>query len=130
MIIAVCLEGALSDPSHRNELKNDSYEDYQAAVSEDVPNEKLINFLKRWDGEIAVYSTTPDNLRPAVLQWLLDRDLEVDKLILKKKNDFRPDAEIKIGMVKSLDKECEVVVENAMKVAEALRADGYLVIQV
>lgn len=130
MTIAVCLEGVLSDPSHRNDLRNESYEDYQAAVSEDEPNKKLIEFLKLVEDEIVVYSTTPDNLRPAVLQWIIDQDLEVDQLLLKKKSDYRPDQEIKIGMIKSLDSQCKVVVENSMKVAEALRADGYLVIQV
>lgn len=130
MILAVCLEGVLSDPSHRNHLKNDSYEEFQAAVSSDEPNQKLISYLKHWPHEIAVYSTTPDNLRPAVLQWLIEQDLEVDHLILKKKSDYRPDAEIKVDMVKKLDKQCEFVLENANKVAEALRADGYLVIQV
>lgn len=129
MILAVCLEGVLSDPSHRNDLKNESYENYQAAVSDDEPNLKLINYLKHWDDEIAVYSTTPENLRPAVLQWLIEQDLEVDHLILKKKNDYRPDMDIKIEMIKKLDSECEFVVENSLKVAEALRADGYLVLQ-
>lgn len=130
MILAVGLEGVLSDPSHRNELKNESYEEYQAAVSGDTPNEKLISYLKHWPHEIAVYSTTPENLRPAVLQWLLEKDLEVDHLLLKKKNDYRSDHEIKIEKIKSLDNDCQFVVENSLKVAEALRADGYLVIQV
>lgn len=130
MIIAVCLEGTLSDNNHRKDLRDESYEAYQAAVKDDVPNLKLIEFLKLWGGEIVVYSTTPDNLRPAVIQWLLEKDLEVDKLILKKKNDYRQDQEIKIEMIKSLDNRCKFVVENVNKVAEALRADGYLVIQV
>lgn len=130
MILAIALEGTLSDSSHRNDLKNTSYEDYQAAVSGDEVNEKLINYLKHWDDEILVYSTTPDNLRPAVLQWLIDKGLEVDHLLLKKKNDFRTDQEIKVGMIKSLDGDCEFVVENSTKVAESLRAEGYLVIQV
>jgi hypothetical protein len=130
MTIAVCLEDVLSDASHRYELRNESYEAYQAAVSEDEPNLKLIDFLKKINDEIVVYSTTPDNLRPAVLQWLMDQDLEVEHLILKKKSDYRTDQEIKIEMIKSLDKRCKHVIENSMKVAEALRADGYLVIQV
>lgn len=130
MSIAVCLEGTLSDNSHRNDLRDESYEAYQAAVSQDVPNTKLIDFLKKVGGEIVVYSTTPDNLRPAVLKWIIDQDLEVDDVILKKKHDYRPDHEIKIDMVKSLDSRYQFVVENSTKVAEALRADGYLVIQV
>lgn len=130
MTIAVCLEDVLSDPSHRYELRNESYEAYQAAVSEDAPNLKLIDFLRKVDDDIVVYSTTPDNLRPSVLQWLIDQDLEVDRLLLKKKSDYRTDHEIKIEMVKSLDNLCKHVIENSTKVAEALRADGYLVIQV
>lgn len=130
MTLAVCFEGVLSDNSHRNDLKNESYEDYQAAVSEDEPNLKLIEFLKVWKEEIVVYSTTPENLRPAMLQWFIDQGLEVDHLMLKKKSDYRTDKEIKIDMVKSLDTRCKFVIENSNKVAEALRADGYLVIQV
>lgn len=130
MTVAVCFEGVLSDNSHRNELKNESYEDYQAAVSEDAPNLKLIEFLNTWKEEIVVYSTTPENLRPAMLQWFIDQNLEVDHLLLKKKSDYRTDKEIKIDMVKSLDTRCKFVIENSNKVAEALRADGYLVIQV
>lgn len=130
MILAVCLEGVLSDNSHRNDLRDESYEAYQAAVSQDSPNVQLIEFLKNVDYEIAVYSTTPDNLRPSVLQWLIDQDLEVDHLLLKKKSDYRPDHEIKTDMVKRLDKRCKFVIENSTKVAESLRAEGYLVIQV
>jgi hypothetical protein len=130
MILAVCLEGVLSDSSHRNELKNESYEDYQAAVSNDTPNEKLIEYLHTWPYEIVVYSTTPENLRPAVLNWLMEQDVQIDHLLLKKKSDFRTDQEVKLDMIKSLSKECKFVIENSLKVAEALRADGYLVIQV
>lgn len=129
-MIAVALEGTLSDSSHRNELRNESFEEYQAAVSGDIANEKLISFLKHFPNEIIVYSTTPENLRPSVLNWFLENDLEVEKVLLKKKSDYRPDQEIKIEMVKSLDSECKYVIENSVKVAEALRSEGYLVLQV
>lgn len=129
MKIAVSLEGVLSDASHRQELRNESFYDYQAAVSDDAPNLKLVSFLKYWGEEVVVYSTTPDNLRPAITQWLLDHDIEVDDLLLKKKNDYRPEWEIKFDMIKSLDAECEVVIENSTKVADLLRSEGYLVLQ-
>lgn len=130
MTLAVCLEGVLSDPSHRYDLRNDSFEDYQAAVDKDEPNIKLINFLKNWSSDIYVYSTTPDNLRPTIIQWLVDNELNVEGLLLKKKNDYRPDHEVKIDMIKSLDNCCDFVIENSVKVAESLRADGFLVLQV
>lgn len=130
MTLAVCLEGTLSDPSHRSDLRNDSFENYQAAVNKDEPNIKLIEFLKNWSSDIYVYSTTPDNLRPAILQWLVQQDLEVEGLILKKKNDYRPDHEVKMDMIKTLDNCCSFVIENSVKVAESLRAEGYLVLQV
>lgn len=129
-MIAVALEGTLSDASHRNDLRNESFEEYQAAVSGDTANEKLISFLKHFPNEIVVYSTTPENLRPSILTWFLENDLEFEKILLKKKSDYRPDQEIKIEMVKSLDSECKYVIENSVKVAEALRAEGYLVLQV
>jgi hypothetical protein len=129
-MIAVALEGVLSDTSHRNDLRNESFEDYQAAISGDTPNKKLIEFLKHFPNEIVVYSTTPDNLRPAVLEWCLENDLNVEKVLLKKKSDYRTDQEIKIEMIKSLDSECKYVIENSIKVAELLRAEDYLVLQV
>lgn len=130
MTLAIALEGVLSDPSHRQELRNSSFEDYQNAVSEDTPNVKLIEFLKNWGDEVVVYSTTPENLRPAITKWLFDNEVEVDQLILKKKSDFRTDHEIKIDMIKSIDSPCDFVIENSIKVADALRAENYLVLQI
>lgn len=129
LALAVALEGVLSDASHRQELRNESFEIYQAAVAEDAPNQKLINFLKLWGDDIIVYSTTPENLRPAITQWLLKYEIEVEQLLLKKKSDFRPDHEVKFEMIKSLDSCCEFVIENSIKVADLLRAEGYLVLQ-
>lgn len=130
MKIAVALEGTLSDAGHRFDLKNESFEAYQNAVGGDEPNQKLIDFLNLLPFDIVVYSTTPENLRPTVNDWFFEHDAEVDELLLKKKNDFRTDAEVKIGMIESLDKDCIAVVENSTKVADLLREKGYLVIHV
>lgn len=129
-MIAICLEGVLSDPTHRYNLRNESFEEYQAAVSGDTINEKLVEFLSHFPNEIVVYSTTPENLRPSVLALLLDSGLNVEKVILKKKSDYRQDQEIKVEMIKNLDSDCKFVIENSVKVAELLRAEGYLVLQV
>lgn len=130
MKIAVALEGTLSDASHRFDLKNESFEAYQNAHDKDEPNQKLIDFLNNSPDEIVVYSTTPDNLRPSVNRWFLEHGIEADELFLKRKSDYRPEYEIKVSMIETLDKDCKVVIENSIKVADILREKGYLVFQV
>lgn len=129
MRILVGLEGTLSDDGHRYNLKNESFTAYQEAVSGDSPNEKLINFLSKLDAEIFVYSTTPENLRPAVNDWLLSNNVDADEVYLKKKNDYRPEFEVKISVVEALDEGDTLVIENSPKVADELRQKGYLVFQ-
>lgn len=129
MKVMVSLEGTLSDPSHRYELKNESFEKYQAAVGKDEPNRQLINFLNTLNRDIIVYSMTPENLRPVITEWLLENGAEVDDVILKKKNDYRPEYEIKLSILESIDKNTDIVIENSLKVADKLREQGYLVLQ-
>lgn len=130
MKIAVALEGTLSDAGHRFDLKNESFEAYQSAVGGDDPNQKLIEWLNQSSFDIVVYSTTPENLRPTVNDWFFEHGAEVDELLLKKKNDFRTDVEVKIGMIETLDKDGVAVIENSTKVADLLREKGYLVFHV
>ncbi len=133
MKLAVALEGTLSDAMQRQELRNESFEEYQAAVSEDIPNKKLIEFLNEHNNdELVIYSTTPENYRPAIMEWLLENGVDADQLLLKKKSDYRPEYEIKVSMImglNSLDKECKTVIENSQKVADLLREQDFLVLQ-
>lgn len=128
-MIAVALEGTLSDDSYRRDLKDSSFEDYYNEINSDTPNRALINFLSKINCDLVIYSTTPENLRPAAMKWLIENGIEAELIILKKKNDYRPEYEIKLDMIESLDKRPLVVIENALKVADLLREKGHLVFQ-
>lgn len=131
--IYVALEGTLSDDSHRFSLKSESYEEYQNAVSDDIINEKLVNFLNLLSEDkfdIVVYSSTPENLRPLVNDLLLSSCICANEVMLKKKGDYRPEIDIKLEMFSALDKEQTIIVENNSKLADLLRQDNFFVLQV
>lgn len=131
MRIVIALEGTLSDNSHRLDLKDSSFEDYYKEIINDGLNKNLAEFIKHIIAdEIVVYTTTPENFKPLVDKWLIEHGLNVDKVLLKNKNDFRPETEVKLSFLDTLDTAPTVVIENSMRVADAIRAKEIMVIQV
>lgn len=101
------LDGTLADDSHRvHLLANGQWDEYFARCPNDKAIEHIVqvaNALSAFDFAIAIVTGRSETVREETLAWL-GRALEypVDELIMRGKDDRRPNSEMKLAALTDL----------------------------
>ncbi len=126
--IVIDFEGTLSDDSHRSGARD--WNEYHALISRDKPIEAAIALAEafRSEYEIVVISTTPEKYRQEITKWLLDNEVECDKVLLPAKRTYDVEAVTKTNLLKPID--VFIVFDDNASTVQSLRDVGYTVMEV
>lgn len=139
--IVVDLDGTLTDCSHRAHLAQAGlWDEFNAASREDRirPETKaaIAAFLKV-NFNIMIVTGRDCKYRKATLDLLTENDVAPDILMMRPRDDFRSDADVKIGLLETFFGSKQAVLNAVLfclddreKAVEALRNYGLMVWQV
>ena len=125
--VVIAFEGTLSDPSDRAHL---DWDEYYALLGNDKPVEAMISLAnvlgEQYD--IVVFTTTPEKYRQELTHWLLDNEVNCDKLLMKPNNEFKNEIEVKTALLDGVD--VFVIFDDKEATVLSLRDLGYTVMEV
>lgn len=123
----------LSDSQHRQDLKNESWDEYHANHIDDEPNEAMIGLLNVLSEhyKIIVYSDMPETYHQSMTEWLVDNEANVEEVLLAP-NYSRGSLATK--RIEAIREGCDLrdvafVFESNVSVAELLREEGLTVFE-
>jgi phosphoglycolate phosphatase-like HAD superfamily hydrolase len=101
-IIITDLDGTISDYSHRQHFYTQKmYDEFNKMAGGDTSIEEICNILRRLkDDETDIYIITAreETYRQLTENWLNIYEIPFDRLLMRKKDDDRPDAKIKLEL--------------------------------
>lgn len=116
--VIVDLDGTLANRDHRLHHVTGSKKDFKAfmaACGDDTPVEPIKYLVMRLLGEehrIVVVTGRSMAVLGTTLDWLLDHDIDVDVILMRREGDNRPDHVVK----KEMAEEAELTPENTVVV--------------
>lgn len=118
----------LSNSQHRQDLKNESWDDYHSSHIDDEPNEDMIGLLNVLSEhyKIVVYSDMPETYHQSMTEWLVDNECNVEEVLLSP-NYSR--GSIATKRIEAIREGCDLrdvafCFESNLSVVEALREEG------
>lgn len=100
--IIVDLDGTICDCTHRlNFIQNKpkDFRSFYAGIPDDKPVQGLINVIneiwRKSEYGIIIVTGRPEYTKSVTMEWLQRNNVTYDDIFFRKKNDFRPDFEIK-----------------------------------
>lgn len=135
-IVIVDLDGTLCNSAHReHHAVAKEWELFHSKLKEDKPHEDVATLIKAMSRlGYRCYGLTGRNEqhRSATINWLADNWVQLDVLLMRPDNDWRPDHELKPAMLQEafggLDLARErvlMILEDRDKVVEAWRNLGF-----
>ena len=132
------LDGTLANIDHRLHLikteKPDWPSFYRSCVS-DTQKQWVIDLLHlcRTQGEILILSGRSDEVEGYTRDWLKEKSVLYDYLVMRESGDYSPDDKLKKIMLEEFlrDKDFSVqfIVDDRQRVVDMWRAKGYNVLQ-
>lgn len=141
--IVIDLDGTLCDSAHRDHhARNGDWDQFHALLTEDKPHPDvlhMIDLLFNAPDVVQLIGCTGRNerYRIATEKWLMEHGALLDCVLMRPGYDFRPDHELKIGMLEVWHSATEpatnrraqdrvaFVLEDREKAVEAWRDAGY-----
>jgi len=133
--IVIDIDGVISDASARQPFLDESWEAYHAALAQDPPIEPTLSVIKGLSAagyEILVCTGRPARYDRQTLSWLNKYEVPATELLMRGENDYRSEAEVKIGLLTDYFGSLEAAQENVLvgfevkdKTVEALRNNGF-----
>jgi len=108
------MDDTLSDPAHRMHLRptGDNINDVAAwrafhdLIPDDAPDQQVIDcalyMAKTCLDKICIITGRPDDCFRMTSRWLRRHGIEPDELLMRPRKDFRPQLEIKRGLIQEL----------------------------
>ncbi len=132
--VVVDLDGTITDCSHRVHLAQAGlWEEFNAACTEDrlrLDVALVLSSLEK-DYEIMIVTGRDNKHRKITWDWLASHGISAQIILMRPSGDFRPDAEVKIGLLETFFGNKAAVLNSVMlclddreKVVEALRNYG------
>lgn len=91
---------------------------------------RLCNILFASGLYIVLCSGRSEKNRPETIEWLNRQGIQFHELLLRREEDYRPDAVVKRELIQSLDKNNILfVVEDRSRVVEMWRSEGLTCLQ-
>ena len=135
MIVIFDIDGTLADVTEILPLWQMSREAFWRSAGEAVvvePIRKLYHALFESGHDMIIYTARPEKIRTQTSIWCQLNGMFYDTLLMAKDGDDRHDIEIKLGMLKANDltpDNVAFIVEDRACIVEALRKEGYTVLQ-
>lgn len=132
------LDNTLCDAEHRSHLAREKkWDEFHSLALKDDPT-PIINIyeaLVRDSAPCVILTGRPEKYRALTENWFIKQDLPLVTMVMRADDDFRPDHEFKLEVVKRLittmhRKQWVRIFEDRDSVVKALRAEGYTVLQV
>ena len=133
--IIVDIDGTVATHYDSDGVQTREHHDY-SLVGTDLPVQPIIDLVRMYfdNGFTIIFvSGRMDHCRKDTIQWLVDHDVPMDEIFMRRSKDFRPDNEIKqeIYDEKILDKfNIEIVLDDRDRVVDMWRENGLQVLQV
>lgn len=129
------IDGTLADCEHRRHLLP-NYDAFHAAMGKDPviePVRELLWMIGSTDVEVFLCSGRPEEYRKVTLDWLINNDIPYDHLLMRPKNDSRPDVVIKKEMLEQIRNQfdCEVLftIDDRQRIVDLWRKEGLVCFQ-
>ena len=135
-LAVIDLDGVIADVRHRLHHIDGAKKNWPAFFAEvgsdDVlPEGRAVVDRLAGDHEILYLTGRPERTRPATEDWLTRHELPRGRVIMRRDDDRRPARMVKPALLRSLSRgrQIAVVVDDDPAVCDALRAQGWPVLQ-
>jgi predicted kinase len=133
------IDGTLADITHRRHYvcvpkgEKKDLDGFFAHISEDTPRKEIVDKLlayKEEGKEIILSSGRGEEYRQGTEEWLEKHNIPYDRLIMRPKNDRRPDTTVKAGYIKYYLNKKKIVAwhDDRPSVVRVIKAEGINVI--
>ena len=127
-------DGTLSDYKHREHLRTSDWNSYISLSRKDTLIEQVNDILERFKDSytIIILSARGEKCRVETEEWLADKNVHYDELILKNDEDMRDDCLVKLDLLrdKILDRfDVYFALDDRSSVAELYRQNDIFVFQ-
>ena len=130
------IDGTLADISeriHHIKKKPKNWNAFNEGMAKDKAIHSMVrlcNILFASGLHIILCSGRNERNRPETVEWLSRQGINYHELLLRKDEDYRPDAVVKQELIQSLDKsKILFVVEDRSRVVEMWRSEGLICLQ-
>lgn len=133
------IDGTLALIDHRRPLLDGNKPDWRSfnsKMGDDTPNRPVVELYKTlWDSnkyQLFIVSGRGEEHRKVTEIWLTSNSIPFDSLLMRPRNDFRPDVEIKqeiLNQLRSEGKEISFVVDDRNSVVEMWRKNNITCLQ-
>ncbi|HSJ87407.1 MAG TPA: HAD family acid phosphatase [Anaerolineales bacterium] len=135
-IVIFDIDGTLADISeriHHIKRKPKNWNAFNAGMAQDKAIHsmlRLCNILYASGLQIILCSGRNERNRPETVEWLSRQGVNYHELLLRRDEDYRPDAVVKRELIQNLDKNRILfVVEDRSRVVEMWRSEGLVCLQ-
>jgi hypothetical protein len=105
MILLLDIDNVVRDTTWRNGLiESVGWDAYHGEGIHDKPIQEmieLVNALYHTEWEIIGITGCNEKFKGQMLNWLINNEVPVDELLMRRTNDFRPTPEVKIDLLKA-----------------------------
>ncbi|MEO9947659.1 MAG: polynucleotide kinase [Roseobacter sp.] len=133
------IDGTLAQIDHRRPLLEGDRPDWKAfnkLMGDDVPNLPIVELYKTlWDSQkyqLFLVSGRGEEYRKVTETWLTWNTIPFERLLMRPRNDFRPDTDVKqeiLDRLRSEGKEISFVVDDRNSVVDMWRKNGVTCLQ-
>lgn len=128
----------LADSRWRSDLRPsgggpESWEGYHAAGVNDTLDFRafmLVTGLHRMGTALTVVSHRPEPWMRSVMQWLINHEVPIYRIVLRRAGDFRPNSEVMADLIGNEPTPDFAILGDDERVIEAVRATGVFIVQV
>jgi hypothetical protein len=135
-IIIVDLDGTLCNSGHReHHAQAKEWDLFHSKLVEDKPNvdvAEVVAGMQAWGCKAYGLTGRNEAHRPATMKWLAANGVELDALVMRPDNDWRPDHELKPAALHAVFGTMEIalsrvlfILEDRDRVVEAWRNLGF-----
>lgn len=135
--IIIDVDHTISDAAWRDNLIGGPWDDYHTASATDQPIDEIAQMLQMIGRGFFVVGCTarPEKWRGLTMQWLTKHGIQMDELLMRPDDDYRPAPVVKVDLCKrrfgmAWPHEIAFVMDDRDDVAAAFKAEGITVLQV
>jgi NLI interacting factor-like phosphatase len=128
MILITDLDHTLAASSWRDQHRGGNWDAYHAMAKDDKPILQMIFLINTvaLNAKVVCITTRPEKWRMLTLNWLLKYRVEIDELLMRPNDDFRPSPVLKVALAQQFLAEDEniVAIDDREDVLQAYQAVG------